>query len=195
VGREGIARFLRLGNRGKFDTRILRFRDAAELRATKTLRYSNRVLHGIDYSFTWTDASGRAVFRIAGTYKAVPGKLVSSDSYHFATAAEVAWSNYLLRQIWPQFLAGEMIFFCLGGGDWLRIDEHQMVVCLQGDSTHYDMEEISEVRTEQGWFEIRRKDWDGDSTSSVIFKVPYGNLSNAQLLLFLLDRHFGIHVK
>ncbi len=192
VGREGIARFLCVGNRGTIDGRVLRFRDATELRVTKTLRYSNRKLQGLDYSFTWTDASGRAVYRIAGTYNSAAANAVSSDSYHFATAAEVAWSNYRLRQIWPSFLSGETIGFSLGGLDWVRLGQGQLVVRFQRETIHCAVRDIAEVRIENGWFEVLRKDAPhGWSSSSGIFKFPSSNLGNAQLFLFLVDSLIG----
>jgi hypothetical protein len=192
VGREGIARYLCIGNRGQFDTRVLRFHDAAELRVTKTLRYRNNLVQGIDYSFTWTDASGRPVYRIVGTHKSVSGTPNSKDAYHFAAAAEVAWSKYMLRQRIPQMMSGETIFFSLGRGDWVRLGHQQLVVCLEGEMSHCDLKVIVEVRIEQGWIELHRKDWDSCS-SSEIFKIPFGDLGNAQLFLFLMDR-LGIRV-
>ncbi len=195
IGSQGVARFLCAGNRANVDARVLRFRDAAELRVTQTRRFVNGVYQGTDYAFAWADVAGRPVYRIAGTYKSQQGNPAASDTYHFAAAAELAWSNYMLGQIRPQLISGGTIFFGLGGGDWVRLGEGQMVFCFKGETTHCDVEDIAEVRIQQGWFEVRRKDAvKGWFSSSGIFKFPYGGLGNAQLFLFLMDRHVGIRV-
>jgi hypothetical protein len=195
IGSQGVARFLCSGNRANVEDRVFRFREAAELRVTQTRRFVNGAYQGTDYAFAWADVAGRPVYRISGTYKSLQGNPPSSDSYHFAAASELSWSNYMLGQIRPQLISGGTIFFGLGGGDWVRLGEGKIVLCFKGQTTDCDVADIAEVRIQQGWFEVRRKDAvKGWFSSTGIFKFPYGNLGNAQLFLFLMDRHVGIRV-
>jgi len=99
VGEDGAALFELRGSRDRTPSaKVLRFADAAELRASQTRQFINGVYAGTVYDFRWTDASGRERLRLKGTHRGKDGPPKPGDPFHFATAAEVAWSvHYLAR--------------------------------------------------------------------------------------------------
>ncbi len=196
VGREGVAKFQCSGNRENIKSEMFRFADGAEVRTSQTRHYYNGAYTGTEYRYTWTDVAGRSRYTINGRYRAENGNPPHKDPYHYALAAEMAWTFYLLNQIQPQLQTSGSIFFGLGGRDWVRLAEQKMILFYKGETVECEADEIAHVSIEQGMFEVRRKDAKkGWFSSTGIFKFPYGNLANAQLFLFLLDKLVGVRVK
>jgi hypothetical protein len=194
VGREGVARYGCSGSREKIEVReVFRFRDAAELLVSQTSRYVNGVYSGTQYSYSWNVVGGQLWYRIAGTHRCRDNPPPAGEPYRYALAAEAAWSNYLLAQVRTRLLMSETVPFSLGGSDWVRLGQRQLILCLKGQTIECDVEDIAEMRLHQGWFEVRRKDAQrGWFSSTGVFKFPYAHLANAQLFLFLLDQLLGL---
>ena len=158
-------------------------------------RYVNGVYQGTNYTFTWTDGDGRTRFTISGTHHSERGTPPPKDAYHFASAAELAWSNYLLRLVPEQLKEDNAIYFSLGGSDWVRIGPGFLDLCVKGQTIHCDADEIDTVNLNQGIFTIKRTDaQEGWFSSKGVFKFNYGSLANAQLFAFVLDKLTGVRI-
>jgi len=195
VGKEGVARYTCKGSRDNVTGRVFTFKDAAELRTQQTRHYTNNVYQGTNYTFTWSDLAGREAFKISGTHKAEQGNPPAKDPFHFAAAAEQAWTIYLLDQVQAQLQMQGNIFFGLGGKNWVKLAEEFISVHMNGTTTECHAEDIAEVRIEQGMVEVRRKDAKkGWFSSTGIFRFPYGTLANAHLFLILMDKLVGVRI-
>jgi hypothetical protein len=189
VGKEGVARYKVSGNRDNITEEVFTFKDAAELRTTQTRHYTNNVYQGTNYNFTWTDLGGRVRFVITGTHRSEQGTPPAKDAYHFATAAERAWTFYLLDQVMTQLKMSGTVFFGLGGKNWVKLSERHITLHFNGETTECDADEMAEVRIDQGQVQVRRKDArEGWFSSTGVFKFPYGSLANAHLFLILMDK-------
>jgi len=159
VGREGVARFRCSGSRGQLDLEeVFRFRDAAEVRVKQVRRFVNGVYQGTDYEYAWSDVAGLACYLISGTHKGRDNPPPPRDPYHYALAAELAWSNYMLGQVRARLMMSGPIFFGLGGGDWVRLGERKIILCLNGQTSDCDADDIEEVRIHQVLFQVRRNE-------------------------------------
>lgn len=196
VGRDGLARFTCQGSRESVLAEIFLFQDAQELKAHQTRQYHNGVYQGTSYAFTWTDIGGRPRFVITGVFRHEAGNPPDKDPYYFGTAAEVAWTVYLANQMQAQLSLQGTIYFGLGGKNWLRIGERQLILHQNDATVEWSADELAEVRVEKGQIEIRRHDArEGWFSSSGIWKFPYANLANARLFLILMDRLLGVRVQ
>jgi hypothetical protein len=101
VGTEGVARFLCLGSRDNLTQRErFLFRDAFDLRISETEVYGSVAYQKTRFSFDWTDAEGKVLFQITGSY------IRTWDGHNpwlhavrqFAGAAANAWKEYRLHQ-------------------------------------------------------------------------------------------------
>jgi len=195
VAREGLARFRCSGSRDQVKEEMFRFADAAELRTSQTRHYTNGVYQNTAYSFTWTDAGGRVRFVIAGSHKSEQGNPPAKDLFHFATAAERAWTLYKLDEIQAQLRTDGMIYSGLGGRNWVKLGQERITLFFNGEEIDCHADEIDQVRIEQGWVQVRRKDAkEGWFSSRGVFKFPYGSLANAQLFLILMDKLVGVRI-
>jgi hypothetical protein len=195
VAQEGVARFTCKGSREQMAGQVFCFKDAAELRTSQTRHYTNGVYQHTQYSYTWTDIGGRGRFVLSGQHHSEAGTPPAKDAYHFATAAEQAWTLYMLGQVQAQLKMSGTIFFGLGGKNWVKLGERFISVHMSGVTTECDADDIAEVRIDQGWVQVRRRDArEGWFSSSGIFKFPYGSLANAQLFLILMDRLVGVRI-
>jgi hypothetical protein len=139
--------------------------------------------------------TGRGKFSISGQHKSEQGDPPAKDPFHFAAAAEQAWTIYLLGQVQAQLSTQGTIFFGLGGKNWVKLGEGHISVHMNGQTTDCDAEDIAEVRIEQGMVEVRRTDAkEGWFSSKGIFKFPYGTLGNAHLFLILMDKLVGVKI-
>jgi hypothetical protein len=195
VAREGLARFRCSGSRDQVKEELFRFADAAELRTSQTRHYTNGVYQNTAYNFAWTDAAGRVRFVIAGSHKSEQGNPPAKDLFHFATAAERAWTIYRLDEIQAQLRTDGMIYFGLGGRNWVKLGQERITLFFNGEEIDCHADEIDQVRIEQGLVQVRRKDAkEGWFSSRGVFKFPYGSLANAQLFLILMDKLVGVRI-
>jgi len=195
VGREGVARYRCSGSRDQIKEEVFRFADAAELRTSQTRHYTNGVYQHTAYNFTWTDAAGRVRFVISASHKSEQGNPPAKDLFHFASASEQAWTLYKLNEIQAQLRTDGMIYFGLGGRNWVKLGQERITLFFNGEETDCHADEIAQVRIDSGWVQVRRKDAkEGWFSSSGVFKFPYGSLGNAQLFLILMDKLVGVRI-
>ncbi len=195
VGETGVAKFVCTGSRDNVGAKVFAFRDAAELRTSQTRRYVNGVYSGTDYTFTWTDIGGRPRHVLKGTYHSEAGTPSKGDLFYYATAAEVAWSTYLLAEASRQIRTLGEVRFSLGSSGWVKVGPDRLSMSLGGAVTECETRDIASVSVQNGVFIVKRTDArEGWFSSSGVFKFDYGKLANAQLFLFVLDKIAGIRI-
>jgi hypothetical protein len=195
VGQLGVAQFKMKGSRDNVTEETFLFADASELRTQQTRHYTNGVYQNTSYSFTWSDVTGRKRYALAGSHNNQAGNPPAKHPFHFASAAERAWSMYLWVQIQPQLRTEGAILFRLGGKNWVRLGKGYIRLFFNGEETDCGVEDIDQVRLDQGWVQVRRKDAkEGWFSSTGVFKFPYSNLSNARLFFLLMENLVGVAV-
>jgi hypothetical protein len=194
IAREGIAEFKCSGNRDNVSSSsIFPFSEAAELRTTQVRRYYNGIYQGTNYSFIWSDRKGRHRYTISGTHNSERGQPAAKDNYHFASGAELAWSNYLLQYVSEQLQRDGFLHFNLGGADYVRVGPDYLELRVGGETTECATKDIGALSLMQGMFTIKRRDAkEGWFSSKGVFKFNYNSLANAQLFLFLLEKLTGL---
>ncbi len=193
VGKEGIAR-LRCQGRPDHVTRteVFRFDSAAELRTGQTRHYTNGVYTGTSYNFTWTGPDGRKKFRLNGTYHGEKKPPKPKDPFHFAEAAEVAWSIYLFDQASRELETNGSIRFNLGGSDWIAVGPGFVDLSRKGNVERWTPQEIGGLTIGDGVFKIKRTDAkEGWFSSQGVFQFRYQSMANARLFLIAIQRLLG----
>jgi hypothetical protein len=195
VGKDGIARFRCKGRRDRVTRReVFLFRDATELRTAQTRQYTNGVYTGTSYTFKWTDADGRKVYALSGTYRGEKKPPKPKDRFHFAASAEVAWSVFLLDHLQDELDASGMVRFNLGGSDFVGVGPGVLHLQLKGQTQSCPVEEIADITIAQGNFKVKRTDAkEGWFRSQGVFQFPYASLANARLFPFVIERLLGLH--
>lgn len=197
VGDRGLARFVcRGGREGAVTAEVFPFAEAAELRTSETRKYVNGAYQGTEYTWTWYDHDGRKRFVLNGTYQGEKTRPKPTDPFHFALAAETAWSRHLLRQVPLMLETKGAIFFSLGGSDWVSVAPGRLELCVRGQTTSCATNEIGSVSIDQGLFTVKRADAKvGWFTSKGVFKFNYAALANAQLFLFVLEKLANVRIR
>jgi hypothetical protein len=197
VGRDGAAQFACSGRRDNITTReVFRFRDATELRTSQTMHYKNGVYQNTTYTFTWTDVGGRQRFRINGSHRNKEGNPPAADHYHFARAAEFAWTMYLLDDAHRQVQVAGGVKFQVGKGQWVRLSPGKLSFALGGEEQEWEADEVGAAIVQQGVVKIKRRDAkEGWFSSTGVLKFSFDNLANAQLFFHLLDKLLGVPVE
>jgi hypothetical protein len=196
VGREGVARFACAGRRDNLTTReAFRFRDAAELRTAQTHYYRNGVYQNTNYSFTWSDVGGRKRYVVSGAHNSQINIPPPSHAFHFARAAELAWTIYLLNDVDRQVQLSGTVPFNLTGGQWVRLGRGFIRLGLGGEPQELDAADVSEAAVQKGVVKIKRFDAEeGWFSSRGVYKFNFDALANAQLFFHLLDTLVGVRV-
>ncbi len=193
VGQLGVARYYCRGRRENITGNMFLFADATELRTSQTRHYYNGAYTGTEYRYTWTDFHGQRVFNISGRYHSAKGNPKAKDPYHFAVAAEIAWSVYLLRQAPPQLADGGSIRFGLRGSDCIRLGDGFISLTRKGETITLRGDEIGRIRIQQGVVAILEPDArEGWFSSSGVYKFAYAELANAQFFIILIEHLFGV---
>jgi len=187
VGIEGVARARCAGHRGRVVERTLfLFRDAAAVRSSLNHRYHKGQYQGSDYVYEWTDASGRSLFRVKGTYRSEKEPPPSVDLYHFGEAAEVAWSLRRLDAAQEELERDGCVRFALKGGGAIRVGPG-FVDFGAGGEGYCSVGDLAETSVKDNVLRFRRKDAEeGWFRSRGIYKVALAEVANAKLFLFLL---------
>jgi hypothetical protein len=194
VGKRGIAE-CNYSKDSQHKTKVLLFDKAAELRTAITANYKNGIYQNTSYSFTWTDADRQIVYTLSGSYYAKDGLPDSDSTYHFALAAEQAWTNHLMETNERDFAAQKPVRFNLQGKDYLIIAPGQIELQTKGQTTTCSVAEIDRFEIKKGVVTLRRT----DATSGFLgigaqgtFTFEYKQLANAKYCLAFLDRLFGV---
>jgi hypothetical protein len=195
VGREGVASFACAGRRGRVVGRkVFCFRDAAELRTAQTEQYVNGAYAGTNWRFAWSDVGGRPRFVLRGTHRD-KGEPPPADPYHFARAAEMAWTYYLLGQAGRQVELAGAVLFTLSGRKWIRLGPGVLSADFGQGPVEWPAAEIAGASVQQGVVRIIRRDArEGWLSSTGVLKFNFAELANAQLFFHLLVNLVGVPV-
>lgn len=197
VGRDGVARFVCSGRRDNLTTdEVFLFRDAVELRTSQTLHYLNGAYQNTSYTFTWSDISGRTRHVIQGSHKSEAGTPPSSDSYHYARSAELAWTVNMLDDAYRKMQTGTPVRFNLTKGRTIRIGDGFVIFNLGGDDVRWRADDIAAITVQQGIVHIRRHDAkEGWFSSRGVVKFKYDELGNAQLFFHVAEKLLQIPIE
>ena len=197
VGQEGVARYLCSGTRDNLGCReVFLFRDATHLRTSTTHHYNRGSYQYTTYKYTWTDVGGRQRYQISGSHTKKDGNPPSTDYYHFARAAEFAWTMYLIDDAHRQIELSGGVKFHVGRNQWIRVGPGKLTFALGGVEDEWDAHDVGAATVHQGVVKIKRTDAkEGWFSSSGVIKFPFENLANAQLFFHLLDKLLGVQVE
>ena len=193
VGDLGIAKFTCKGTPENVTGKeILLFKDVDQLRTTITRHYTNGVYSNTSYNFLWTDKSRGYTHMVSGTYRKKDGAPPSGDHFHYAEAAETAWTVHLLEQSQQALDEKGAIQFDLHKGDHVRIGRGYIELTFKGKTALCDVEDIETISIAQGFFTIKRKDAKvGWFRKDGVFQFSYATMANARLFVLALDRILG----
>jgi hypothetical protein len=191
VGDDGVATFLLKGcRRATPKGQVLLFTQAAELRASQTRHFLNGVYTGTFYDYRWSDAAGRRIFRLKGKYQGKDKPPKPLDAFHFASAADVAWSTHYLDRAQAQLEREGSIAFGVDRGRVVRVGPGFMEFHFGGEPVRVTREEIGAVNLGGGTFSFKHKDakW---YRSAGKFNFPYGQMANGKVFFLVLEKLMG----
>ena len=196
VGRDGVARFVCAGTREHLTTKeVFLFRDAVNLRTAQTHYYRNGVYQNTSFTFTWYDVGGRKRYTITGSHNSQNSTPAPTHYFHFAKAAELAWTVYLLDDVDRQLQLSGAIPFKLTGSQWIRLGKGFLTLGLSGEPVELDAADVGAVQVQKGVVRIKRVDAEeGWFSSRGVYKFDFASLANAQLFFHLLNKLVGVRV-
>jgi hypothetical protein len=170
---------------------VLRFVDAAELRASQTRQFVNGVYAGTEYDFRWSDASGRELLRLKGTHRGKDGTPKPGDAFHFAAAAEVAWSVHYLERAQAQLEKEGSIAFRVDGRRVVRVGPGFMEFHFGDEPVRVAAEEMGDIGLGDGQFSFKHKDakW---YRSAGKYRFQYGAMANGKVFFLVMDKLMGV---
>lgn len=175
-------------------TRLL-FADAMELRTTITQHYTNGIYQNTSFDFTWNNGAGEKLYSLHGTFTHKQGNPPPEDNYHFALAAEAAWTDYLRQQTQEDRQFGNPIRFNLTNNNYLLVSPKQLELVFKGQKTICSASEIDAIEVKKGVVSVRQKDARPGILgigSSGIFKFDYADLANAKFCLMLMNEWYRV---
>jgi hypothetical protein len=194
VGENGVAVATMRGRRNNPPKiRTLVFNNAAELRAYQV---NQRLFHyAINwctrYKYVWNDFGGKMIFQLKGDYEADIGALPKSSSpFHLARMAEIAWSQILFDRANHCLKEEGSIPFQIDSKRLVRVGPGFIEFHFGGDPVRVTKDDIAKVTLGGGTFSFQHKDAKWFSRQGK-FSFPYGQMANAKVFLFALDKLMG----
>ncbi len=196
VGRDGVARYVCTGGRDRLTTtEVFLFREALDLRTAQTHYYRNGVYQNTSFSYTWYDVGGRKRYVISGAHNSQNNTPPPTHYFHFAKAAEFAWTVFLSEDVDRQLQLSGSIHFNLTSGQWVRLGRGFLIIGLTAQPEELDARDIAVVQVQKGVVRIKRLDAEeGWFSSRGVYKFNFAGLANAQLFFFLLNKLVGVRV-
>ncbi|HET6250489.1 MAG TPA: hypothetical protein VFE47_22565 [Tepidisphaeraceae bacterium] len=155
VGESGIARVSIDGSVGPKCHACI-FAQATELRTELT---RNTVNGGTRFKFVWSGGNPQTEFSIAGLADRA-AILYSNHPYHFALAAEAAWTAHALLRMRDEFKQNGWAEFRLDEWRWVRVGRGyiEFNLCADASPVRIERREIDTVEITKGFFRFRHKD-------------------------------------
>jgi hypothetical protein len=195
VGEKGVARFIwNKIPQPVNGTGVFLFQEAQDLQTEQTRHYRNRIYQNTTYSFDWYNNAQR-VFVISGFHYSQDSQPPVQDKYHFALAAEQAWSAFALERARSSLANSGTVSFRLGGNNELIVGSGFLEIVQNRQTARVSTEEIGRVTILQGVVTVRRKDAKTGFFgigSSGIFNFNYKDIANAKLFIILFDALVGV---
>ena len=191
LGTDGVA-VLRGSRSGAVrSVEALRFADAADLFTESTRHSVNSAYVRTTYAFRWQDAAGVTLLRLAGSHRGDRGTPKPRDAYHFARAAELAWTDHLLARTRADLDRDRYLEFRVNRADAVRVGHGVMEFTFGSRTERVTAGDIARASLDAGKFHIATKDARFFGRSGK-FHFAYGRMANAQAFLAAVDRLVGV---
>jgi hypothetical protein len=155
--------------------------------------YVNNVYRDTTYYYSWSDKTGATVFVLNGKHSAEHELPPPSDKYHFALAAEEAWSHYLLADILTSLQHGASYTFRLRGRDGICFHKDYLELTLNNKVQRFYPGDLTDIRVKEGTIALKEPGAkEGWFTSTGIHSFSFDELANARLFLMLVEQTYGI---
>lgn len=190
VGKDGVMRYTRgllFGPKAE----VLRFADASELKVSRVRQFVNGVYSGTTYDYTWRDASGRVLMKLAGQYRD-DGALEPHDPVQLAFAAEAAWSVHRIAHF-DRMIAQEGVARFSCGRDWIGVGKGFLEIGARGASERIAVSDTKDIHFEQGVLVIKKRDAkEGLFKSEGVFRFPVAAMNDFRVFLVVLEEQTGV---
>ena len=175
---------------------VFLFRDAVDLRTAQTHYYRNGVYQNTSFAFTWYDVGGRKRYVINGTHNSQNNTPPPTHYFHFARAAEFAWTVYLLDDVDRQMQLSGSIPFQLTNGQWIRLGKGFLTLGLSEQPVELDAADVGAVQVQKGVVRIKRVDAEeGWFSSRGVYKFDFAQPGQRPALLSTsLNKLVGVRV-
>jgi hypothetical protein len=191
VGEDGLFKAELKGRRdARPTTEMMLFRDVAALKAPQTRHYHNGIYTGTNYEFRWIDAAGLRRFRLSGTHRGQHGPPKAFDAFHFAAAAEIAWSIHYLARAQAQLEREGSIAFPVDSKRTVRVGPGFLEFHFGDEPVRFRAEEIGSVSLNDGSFSFKHRDAKWFSRVGK-FSFQYGQMANGKVFFLALEKLMG----
>jgi hypothetical protein len=197
TGARGVARFpYSARNETAPRGEIFLFSDAVEVQTALLGRSM-----GTNFNFQWKDAGGKTLYKLEGGYYGTGRSPDPESVYHFARAAEAAWSEYLYPSVMADLRRQDSYKFVvnrtIGAKQYAVLGPGFIDVINPNRQFHNLTHEIQSAVLHQGWIIIRRHDARNKAINSLtgedgIFYLSYRSVSNVRIFLKLLESVVGV---
>ncbi len=190
VGKNGTAKSVCHGSRTNVkQCELFLFEKAGQLFTSLTDHYTNGLYTNTVYDFTWKSGVKPKVYQIAGSHNNREGRPKSEDSYHFARAAEMAWTDHLFERVREDLRNKGYILFSLANGNHIKVGQGFIEFLFNGKTARCDVDVIEGIQIKGGVFTIKRRDAKvGWFRKDGVFEFQYAQMPNALLFLTTLDK-------
>jgi len=196
VGILGVARFSPNHKGPAQRGQVLLFVDAVDLQTALLGRK-----HGTHFHYAWRSAQGKVLFKLVGGYYGTQKHIDPDAVFHFARAAEEAWSGYLLPKVLEDIRQSGSYHSQTRRG--LIANQHLVVgpgfldLVTDGKTIHSAANDIADIVVDRGWIIIRRKDAQDRQINSFdgshgIIRLSYGCVGNVRVVLTLMSEVVGV---
>jgi len=173
-------------------TKTLLFEEAIALYTAQTQNYVNGVYASTAYNFKWTKKD-KSTYPLVSNYRSKTGNPPAGDPFHFARAAENAWTNHLLPIVNQDFKdLGHVDFPMSGKLQTIRMSHQSLEFTLKnGETQPVNVADMKDIKLQGGIFYFNHQDthwWSGKGKYSFAF----GSIPNAQLFMLCLHQVAGI---
>lgn len=188
VGSRGIAQYVWDDDEGKRQTpQTLGFQDVAELRTLETRHFVKNAYQHTTYIYQWSEGSQTA-FVIKGLYRSPQGLPSAKDRYHFALAAEKAWTLFRMERALEALLQGNSVVFEVHNGDTITLTNDAIELRRRGESVRVAYQDGAKLSVNQGVMTLSSNDSQRSFFGSKgVYTFNYHDVANAQLLLLLFN--------
>jgi hypothetical protein len=188
VGTQGLAQYTWDKDESKRQTPlVVRFQDVTELRTLETRQFVNNAYLHTTYIYQWSKGA-TAKFAVGGVYRDQKGTPPAKDRYHFALAAEHAWTVFMLDHTLQQLTQGQSVNFEMKNGDTLTLSTDAIELKRKGETIRLGYEDVPQLSVHQGVMTLSSKDTTRSFFGTTgVYSFKYHDVPNAQLLLLLFN--------
>lgn len=191
VGERGVARFTLSGSRqAQPKSEVLVFEQAEELHAGQTRHYHNGIYTGTTYDYYWNGPDGRRLFRLKGQHRGNKNLPKRGSPFHFANAAELAWSRHYLARADRQLQSEGSIAFPVDKSRVVRVGPGFMEFHFGEAPVRLTRDEFASVNLSGGQFSFKHADAKWYSRAGK-YSFSYGRMANAKVFIIALEKLMG----